>query len=540
MTGRGFGRDDHPEELLSASVTGDLTAAERSALDAHLAACARCRTTLAAFGEERHLISGMREVPPPRDLGARVRAGIEGRGFALPWWRRPSTLVAGFASLATVAAALLAVVVLSGIPRGGVGNATPTASASASASETPSVEPSESGAPSPQESSVPTTRPAVALAPGELGYLSMDGEPERPLVLSFVNDATGTVTALGEVFGPPLAAATSPTGEFLASINEIGLADAYQVRITRLSDGRTDVLGCTVPRAFADRLAWSSDGRFLAYTMTPIDMGQGVDCGSQTGDGSATDAWAYDAAAGGEPIRLTSSGNAFAADFIRGTDTEGGYQLLVSYAAEDPYTEYLRLPTLLPGAEPHRIDGVFLPLLAPDGTAVYWRGTMAQAAEGGWHFVQGGMPYMAADPMASGDDHPLFDDLQPVGGAGFDSGQFGWSPDGNLLGFWSGEWTGAPQSDDGSFPSSRDVYVWHVLDGRRDARARVPRIVTVTFDGVRALALVTVAQPSAGDLSIPASTLYSVPLSGDASELVGVGASWSGPAVIGEEAVPNR
>ena len=43
----------------------------------------------------------------PRDLGPRVRAGIESGRLGVPWWRRPGGLLAGAASLATVAAAAL-------------------------------------------------------------------------------------------------------------------------------------------------------------------------------------------------------------------------------------------------------------------------------------------------------------------------------------------------------------------------------------------------------------------------------------------------
>src|SRR5918996_2836860 len=116
---------EHPDELISASLTGDLTSAEQIALEGHLAGCERCRQTLAAFGEERRLISGMRHVPPPRDLGARVRSGIEsGRSGSLPWWRHTSLLLTGTAVLGTVAAGLLAVVVLSN-PREPVAQETP-------------------------------------------------------------------------------------------------------------------------------------------------------------------------------------------------------------------------------------------------------------------------------------------------------------------------------------------------------------------------------------------------------------------------------
>ncbi len=129
---------EHADELISASLTGDLTEVERAALEQHLAGCARCRETLAAFRQERQLISGMRHLQPPADLGARVRAGIEAGD--LPWWQRRSTLVAVVGSLGAVAAGLLAVVVLSNLrpPPVAQQSATPSASFEASVSLAPS------------------------------------------------------------------------------------------------------------------------------------------------------------------------------------------------------------------------------------------------------------------------------------------------------------------------------------------------------------------------------------------------------------------
>ena len=77
------------EELISASLSGDLTDLERQRLDAHLDGCAECRAALASYAEGRRIVAGLRHIAPPRDLGARVRAGIERGAFApLPWWRR--------------------------------------------------------------------------------------------------------------------------------------------------------------------------------------------------------------------------------------------------------------------------------------------------------------------------------------------------------------------------------------------------------------------------------------------------------------------
>jgi anti-sigma factor RsiW len=119
------------EELISGSLTGDLTDAERQRLDAHLDACAECRATLAAFADQRRIVSGLRHVAPPRDLGARVRAGVERGGFrVVPWWRRPAVMFGGVGGgLAAVAGALLALVLLnSPTEDAAVGDATATPS----------------------------------------------------------------------------------------------------------------------------------------------------------------------------------------------------------------------------------------------------------------------------------------------------------------------------------------------------------------------------------------------------------------------------
>jgi hypothetical protein len=456
--------------------------------------------------------------------------------------------VGAVATLATVTAALMAVVVFSNLDRGPIGaTSDPQASASAPASEDlePTATQFPSSEPTPEPTATPTAVPPVALEPGQIGYLQLDGVPEAPLDLGFVNDATGEVTDLGTATAAPWAVAISPTNEFVAYAVDVGLSGAQQLRITRFAGGMTEVLGCTAPNAFADRLAWSDDGRWLAYTLTPIDLGDSVDCGEATPEGTGADVWIYDAGASGVATQLTRAGNAFAADFAPGTpDLE--YPLLISYAATQPYTELVGVAT---DREPTRIDGVFLPLLSPDGErALFWRGEMERVAGGGgWHFLRGGLPYRSGEPVdgqPSWSGEPLFVDLEPVGGAGFESAHFGWSPDGTLVGFWLGEWTGAPQSDDGTYPSSKDVYVGRFADGlSQDSRVPLElteeqAVVDVTLDNGTGSALVTVVQSSAGDLAVPASTLYAVPVDDGEAVILGTGASWTGPAVIGLEAKP--
>ena len=115
-----------------------------SALEQHLAGCARCRDTLAAFARGaparlRHAPSSSRR----RDLGARVRAGIDCRPSSavvaapLDAWSPRS------AACGAVAAGLLAVVVLSNLrpPAVGQQTASPSASFEASVSAEPSARP---------------------------------------------------------------------------------------------------------------------------------------------------------------------------------------------------------------------------------------------------------------------------------------------------------------------------------------------------------------------------------------------------------------
>ena len=103
----------HPEELISASVTGDLTDVKRTELNRHLASCARCREQLAAITADRPLLAGLRRESAPRDLGARVRTGVPSSRAARPGWWRPSSLLAGALSIVAVGT-LAAIAVASG------------------------------------------------------------------------------------------------------------------------------------------------------------------------------------------------------------------------------------------------------------------------------------------------------------------------------------------------------------------------------------------------------------------------------------------
>jgi hypothetical protein len=527
-------RGNHVDELISASLTSDLTDAERVELDVHLVRCETCRNTLAAFSAERRILSGLPVQEPPRDLGARVRSGIESGRFG-PWWRRPGAVIAIGASAATVAAAILAVAVFNNLDRSPTGQASPSASASVSA-------PPSSTAVASVAPSVAPSIPATFLGPGELGYLSLNGAPLEELRLTFINDATGASIDAGSVPGPPIAAALSPNGQWLAYITQKGQTGANEVWALHLTDGKVVPLGCSEAASFTDRLAWSPDGTYLAFTLIAIDLGAGSDCPANDGDPGTADAWVYDVGLD-ERLRLTHSGNAYSAAFQPASE---GATLLVSFAAERPWTEAVPL-----GADPSdldRIDGVFLPLLSPDGSrAIFWSGTMTSNGDS-WHFSVGGMPQVSGDFRSAGPASPwvgtqLFTDLVPVGGEAFVSGDFAWSPDSDHFAFWDGAWTGPPQSADGTYPSQADAYVGSVSGGLLTSSSTLALVrpsdaylVAVTFAADGSSVAVTLGLPSAGIGDPPSAFLEIVPLDGGSPRSVGGGADqppWNGPAVYG-------
>jgi hypothetical protein len=542
MTSRG----NHPDELISASLTGDLTGAERAELDSHLVGCERCRATLAAFKSERRILSGLPVASPPRDLSARVRGGIEAGRFAGPWWRRPGSVVPLFASAAVFAAAVLAVVVFGNLrvlPAGASGS--PSASASAA--------PTNSAVESVQPSVIPTPAPALALGPGELGYLSLNGGPLEASRLTFIDDATGASIDLGTVSGAPIAAALSPDGRWLAYITQKGETGANEVWALHLTDSTVVLLGCSGAASFTDRLAWSSDGTYLAFTLVAADLGSASGCPANDGAAGTADAWVYDVAHG-ERLRLTRSGNAYSAAFMPGNDQATPPTLLVSFAAERPWTE--AVPLASDASNLVRIEGVFLPLISADGSrAIFWNGTMTSNG-GSWHFSLGGMPQLFEDFRSAGAASPwigtpLFSDLVLVGGEGFASGDFAWGPGSDQFAFWNGAWTGAPQSADGTYPSQQDVYFGRVSNGLLSQVSRLvldlptgARVMDVAFSDVAfspdspggAESAVTIGLPSAGIGDPPSAYLQVVPLGSGRPHTIGGGVSpppWDGPAVYG-------
>src|SRR4029078_10665119 len=103
--------------------------------------------------------------------------------------------------------------------------------------------------------------------------LSHTSAPAYTLRLSLINDATGDSIRIGDVSGAPIAASLSPNGQWLAYITQKGETGANEVWALHLTDGEVQSLGCSSSAPFTDRLAWSPDSQFLAYTLVGIDLG---------------------------------------------------------------------------------------------------------------------------------------------------------------------------------------------------------------------------------------------------------------------------
>ena len=455
--------DSHPDELISASLTGDLTEVERRELEAHLSSCQVCRETLEAFSQQRQLLGGLPITAAPRDLGPRVRTAIASGRFGAPWWRRPGGLLAGVASLATVAAAaLLAVFFLNGGFKGPQIGASIPPSGTAVASTSPT--PPSSGSPAP--STTPAPLP-LGMKPGDLVYVSLTG-PKENRKLEVIRDASGdSVSVINPArfgWGQPQRASLSPDGRVLTFATLLDGNGTWVFFATELLTGKTVQLGESFPQAFGHRLLWSPDGRYLAFTVEAVPQG------------GTSDVWIFDRSTG-DTKQVTKAGNAYAASWapvVNGAET-----LWISLGAGDPTSVATQFPAngglafddLL--AKPtNKADGIFMPLLSPDGQkAIFWRGTMALASDRqtGWIFSTGGMPQLTSSgsggipSWASG--APLFGDLQPdQGGQAFASGDVTWADDSDTYSFWGGLWNGTPEG--ANYPDQNAVYAGHASQDR--------------------------------------------------------------------------
>jgi putative zinc finger protein/WD40 repeat protein len=576
------------EELISASLTEELTDAERQWLDAHLDSCSHCRATLAAFADQRRIMGGLRHVAPPRDLGARVRTGIErGRFASVPFWRRPAVIFAGAGgSLAAVAGALLAIVLLNGSPRDPeVGQTTPTPTPTlvpqptATATPTvitptlPPVPASGSPAPPGESAPPPSTAPSetpnpVAVAPEPDVFLAFTGTLEDPALKveqpTPPGESPPPATEVDTPSGPPIAAELSPDGQWLAYITEVGLSGMNEVRATRVAEapapskpgasappnsskavGETLVLGSSaMGTAFVERLAWSPDGRYLAYTLT-----------DPAPDGP-TDAWVFETE-GAEFWQLTDVGNAFAASWVAREDAD---PLLWVSAADTEPTSYLTEPVndtghneLIDPAVGARAtaDGVFQPLLSPNGAfAIYWRGVMQRGEGFGWAFVEGGEPLLAQHDVTGetyrfDQERPVFSDLT-IDQNAFTSASITWGGDGDAYAVWKTEWAGDSQGTDVQYPDPARVYFGHATDPRgltqyhaidADDIAEGLAVVDVKVSPTGRHLVITARIPLGGDLDTPRAELLLVERNTGAvkDRVLVLGSSddgWIGPAAF--------
>jgi hypothetical protein len=522
----------HPDELISASLTGDLTALERRELETHLASCDTCRQTLDAFNEQRHLLADMSEVLVPRDLGARVRTGIQSGRFAMPWYRRPAAWLAGAASLATVAvAALLAVVFLNRPSAPSVGAFSPTPTASGVASLTPP----------PSATAVPSAAP-LGMRSGDLLYPQLTG-PYSGLKLTLHDAQSGSKVSLvdpaGSQYSEPKRATLSPDGQLLAFATETGAKGTLRVFVANLADGSAHQLAETWKVTFGRRIAWSPDGRYLAFTVASI-----------AADGSS-DVWLYDRTTG-SARQLTRAGNAYFASWApQKADNE---QLWVSLGEANPVSQLAQFPADggIPAGDPlageaTTVGGVFAPLVSPDGThALYWTGTMLRDATNGWIFSKGGMPQLTAmDGQWSGTS--LFSDLSiPPGGDAFSSGELGWADNSDTYAVWGASWGGTPEGN--GYPDPSAVYVGRISKGLLSRPSALDLgamasssgdalyLVDVALSPDGGTAAVTLGIPLPGDLVAPRSYLRLATVDGGRPTDVGSGGlnppPWSGPGVF--------
>ena len=540
------------EELLSASLHGDLTAEERARLDAHLDTCADCRATLAAFADQRRIVAGLRHVGPPADLGARVRAGIDGGStVGLPWWRRPTTIFASVGGgLAVVAGALLAIVLLNGTVNRSIGDASPTPSGSFSFSAVPSASaPAPSASPA-ESAGVPSTAPEptatpIPVSPEPDVYVAVTG-PVENRVMSVRDGITGdTITNADEApSGPVVAAALSPDGQWFAYISALGESGLNEVRATLVADdpdsphaiGDTVVLGESVAGSpFLEQMSWSDDGAALAFTL--------ADQKDET-----TDAWVFRPSVG-EAERLTDVGNAYAGSWVPGTSI-----MWVSTAGDTPFSYLVPFDSdagsvaAIDPAESEfpAAENVFQPLISPNGAfVIFWSGGMQQSGSE-WLFIEGGAPWLAENRSDGeggydfGDPRALFD--VGVDRDAFTSAAIAWGPDSDAYAVWSAVWTGVQQGE--GYPDPRRVYFSHATDPRGvtsdhaiDA-ADIPDgafVVDVKVSPTGNHLVVTAGRPSAGIMDAPSADLLLIRRNtgNQADDVTVIGSAddgWFGPA----------
>lgn len=506
-------RSGHLDQLLSAAVSGDLTAAERAELDAHLAGCPSCRESLAGQAEARRLLAAAPRPQAPADLDARIRTAVEsGSGGG-------SRLVRFGAAAATVVAAILVLAVFRQTVDLPGASQEPSASAG----------PSQSAAPSPSP-----TEPAVEafLAPRDMGYLVLSGGGFADYQLAFVNARTNVELRADEApSGAVVASTLSPDGRWLAYITVMGETGANEVWVMSLMDWTTHQIGCTAPAVYSDRLTWSADSLLLAYTLVAFDGASelaGVGCHiTEPGSPGSADAWLFDITAlASSP--LTSAGDVYVASFTPTLSVDGGSALWVSHLADAPWSELVEVNGPAAGSM-GQAEGVFLPLVGADGfTALFYRPTFVR--EGADWFVQGGGTPLIGSTTWEGDLDPFagIPTIDPgTAGSTLTPWQVAWSADGDSYVVWAANWRVAFVGK-ASVPGAD-----HVREVTVDLPAEGSWIVAAVLSPDGSGLTLTIGIPSAGIGDPPHSLQIHVDLeSGGQAPGCCTEPVWVGPAVF--------
>ena len=534
------------------------------------------------------MVAGLRHIAPPRDLGARVRAGIE--YSSIPWWRKPATIFTAVGgTLAAVAGALLALVMLNGTPSDpqvGQPTLTPTAETPAPTATTvpgPTSDPvatlppfqtpapGETPAPEPTPDPSATQNPIAQSSPEPDLYVAMTG-PADNQAMTVVEPETAEpiVEPADTPLGPPIAAALSSDGGWLAVIAELGTSGMHEVRVSRMPEAiqpdepdatpipepdvdvaDTIVLGQSVAGSpFLERLEWAPDGSALAYTLADPA-------------GGGTDVWVFDRASG-EFWQMTDTGDSFAGSWVTMGDGEEARTVLWVSRAEGTVASYLVSPTSDTGERAVLIDPsqdpilaaprVFQPLVSPNGgLAIYWDGRMERSGEE-WRFVEGGAPWLSEHRPFPDDpdgpfpnERPLFSDV-PIDRDAFSSAAIAWALDSDTYAVWNADWTGTPQSDRNGlpYPDSTRVYFGHATDPRGLTAdhgiddADLPdegSVVDVKVSPTGRHLVVTFRDSLPGDTSIPTARLLLITRNtgsvADEVKVIRAGdGRWFGPAVF--------
>ena len=242
------------EELISASLHGDLSADERPRLDAHLDTCASAATRWPPSPTSAGSSRGCGTSPRRATSAPGCAPGSSAAG-AVPWWRRPATILAGVGGgLAVVAGALLALVLLNG-PATSPKSARPRqrrpwpsrrattrrSRLAADAPPLPSDAPPPSGEPHPP-SAAPSRDARSPPRPEPDVFLAVTGHARQPGAHGSRRrrPASRPRAEADTPSGEPIAAELSPDGQWLAYITAVGLSGMNEMRATRVADAADD------------------------------------------------------------------------------------------------------------------------------------------------------------------------------------------------------------------------------------------------------------------------------------------------------------